>query len=433
MGDDFETSGLEVRVDESARPLAVIKAHNRDCRGVSFSPDARMVVSVGTDNNAKIWNVESKKLVRVYQGHTKSIFCVAWSPVSNLLVSAGQETELHVWDVKTCKTLYKLKGHMDAVYTVAFSPKGDAIASGGVDRTVRIFNPNTGHIRATLHGHRNFVRSVVFDRKNPNLILSCSSDMTARLWDISKGGVLVHTLQGHQGSLYCGTIHPLKPFIYTGASDKEVRVWEQNSGKNLLVFKFHRATVNAICVTGADDIIISGSEDRMIAFWDAQTGNVNRVIKAHDELVWSMTISLDGRTLATGSADRTVKIWDTNLVAEVLPDPPALTLSDGNMSDVQKQMKGVSSELAKLKEKSSRYEDIIRRQHDAIAVGETFDAEKEQMRNELMDAQKLLETKDFEVDDLKNQVDNLEAEREQLMRQLEAMKVNEIKAEPPTK
>ena len=53
--------------------------------------------------------------------------------------------------------------------------------------------------------------------------------------------------------------------------------------------------------------IVSGSEDRTAKVWDAETGQELLSLKGHTSCVISVAFSPDGKRIVTGSADKTVK------------------------------------------------------------------------------------------------------------------------------
>jgi WD40 repeat protein len=64
--------------------------------------------------------------------------------------------------------------------------------------------------------------------------------------------------------------------------------------------------------------LASASEDKTVKVWDAQTGQELLTLKGHDGQVNSVAFSPDGHRLASGSQDGTVKIYD----ATPLPEKP---------------------------------------------------------------------------------------------------------------
>jgi WD40 repeat protein len=64
--------------------------------------------------------------------------------------------------------------------------------------------------------------------------------------------------------------------------------------------------------------LVSGSEDRTLRIWEAQTGQQLLTLKGHTDWVWSVAFSHDGKRIVSGSADGTLKVWDTQTSQQLL-------------------------------------------------------------------------------------------------------------------
>jgi len=56
--------------------------------------------------------------------------------------------------------------------------------------------------------------------------------------------------------------------------------------------------------------IVSGSVDNTLKVWDAESGQEMLTLKGHSSSVRSVSFSPDGKRIVSGSFDKTVKIWD---------------------------------------------------------------------------------------------------------------------------
>jgi len=79
-----------------------------------------------------------------------------------------------------------------------------------------------------------------------DILISGSTDCTARSWSFEKG----HTLQvfsGHLGPVACLGIDVEGKMLVTGSTDGTVRSWDINSGSPIRVFEAH--TMPIVCMT----------------------------------------------------------------------------------------------------------------------------------------------------------------------------------------
>jgi hypothetical protein len=68
---------------------------------------------------------------------------LAFSPDGRLLASVGQWETIHVWDMWTGKEAARFTGHRGPIKTFAFASDSKTLASGGLDNTVLIWNVST--------------------------------------------------------------------------------------------------------------------------------------------------------------------------------------------------------------------------------------------------------------------------------------------------
>ncbi|MCW5953938.1 MAG: pentapeptide repeat-containing protein, partial [Propionibacteriaceae bacterium] len=68
--------------------------------------------------------------------------------------------------------------------------------------------------------------------------------------------------------------------------------------------------VNAVCWSPDGMRIVSGSYDKTVRVWDAQSGHQLLELHGHTDTVRNVSFSPDGMRIVSGSLDRTVRVWD---------------------------------------------------------------------------------------------------------------------------
>lgn len=101
---------------------------------VAFSPDGKLLITAGRDNEARLWDVKSGHLRDTFIGHTSWIWNAVFSPDSKYVLTASQDRTARLWNIATRRTLRVFPGHGDAgVANAIFAPDGRTIALSSFD------------------------------------------------------------------------------------------------------------------------------------------------------------------------------------------------------------------------------------------------------------------------------------------------------------
>jgi WD40 repeat protein len=354
----------------SGRELLTLTGHSDVIKFVALSPDGQRIVTCSVDRTAKVWETASGRLLLTLTGHSETVASAAFSPDGQQIATACLDRTAKVWDTATGKELLTFRGHSNWVESVAFSPDGQRIVTGSDDHTAKVWDAASGRELLTLKGYswglvsfsRDGQRIVTVDRtakvwqweaasgqelsvrELPTLqgdgdwiqyaafsrdgrrivIVTGSSDNTAKLWDAATGRELF-TYKGHNSCINSVAFSPDGQRIVTGSSDNTAYVWEvasgvrpRNIGGNLLTLTGHNNDISSVAFSPDGQRIVTGSFDRTAKVWDAASGRELLTLTGHSEIVNSVAFSPDGQRIVTCSGDRTAKVWETASGRELL-------------------------------------------------------------------------------------------------------------------
>jgi len=123
---------------------------------LDFSPDARLVVTAGSDYTSiggaqvKIRDAVTGRAVRELKGHEFFIYAVEWSPDGRLIATASADGTARLWDARTGAEARRLEGHLAPVRDVHFSPDGELVLTRSLDNAVRLYETATGRVVAHM-------------------------------------------------------------------------------------------------------------------------------------------------------------------------------------------------------------------------------------------------------------------------------------------
>ncbi len=195
--------------------------------------------------------------------------------------------------------------HTAAVKSVAFSPDGSLLATGSEDKTICIWNTKTGELVTTI-GDNFFPAIALKFRSNDELFIASGPDI--KLIDFS--GKIIRTYTGKTVHIWSIDYNELKRKITAGSFGKTIRVWDTESGKEVLLLEGHEKSTLPVSFSPSGDRILSGSLDQSVRLWDVSTGKEIRKMDGHTSNIFSVAFHPSGKYAASASADKTIRLWD---------------------------------------------------------------------------------------------------------------------------
>ncbi len=181
-------------------------------------------------------------------------------------------------------------------------------------------------------GHARPVRAACFLHQSA-AVITASSDKTLKLWDVDSGREL-RTFEGHSASITSVAVSPDDRYAASGSEDRSVRVWEIATGQNTLTLQGHQHWVMSVAFSPDGRYLISANADQVIGrvagtikLWDVKTGKEVRTFAGHGGSVWSVNFSPDGRRILSGNGDKTARVWDVAAGSELRALPVAASVA----------------------------------------------------------------------------------------------------------
>jgi len=98
--------------------------------------------------------------------------------------------------------------------------------------------------------------------------------------------------------------------IISGSRDQTVRVWDAETGSNLLTLCGHSGDVKSVTVSHNETQIISGSDDGTVCFWDMRTGTLLQSFGDSPASINLVAISDDDSRVMAATYDGTIRVWN---------------------------------------------------------------------------------------------------------------------------
>ncbi|KAJ4303931.1 E3 ubiquitin ligase complex SCF subunit scon-2 [Collariella sp. IMI 366227] len=274
--------------------ISTLQGHTDGVISVHF--DGHLLASGSIDRSVKIFDFNDKRTYCL-KGHTDWVNCTRLDIASRTVMSASDDTTIKMWDLDTKQVIRTFEGHVGHVQQVLLLPPeyepDDELLAGtnaSADNTDTLSIASGGDGTSTIsfmHSERRSsspsrdenLRSMygsTFSNESsrplpPRYFLSGGLDSTIRLWDSATGRCL-KTFFGHLEGVWSLAGDTIR--VISGANDGMVKCWEPRSGKCDATFVGHRGPVT--CVGLSDSLMASGSEDgeiRIYSFKDIGNGH----------------------------------------------------------------------------------------------------------------------------------------------------------------
>ncbi len=219
--------------------------------GVKFSPDNRALIYIGIrafnsyadTATAYVFDAQSGEIIRTFtpggEDHMTSGF--AWSPDGSMVVTNLFSGDSLVWDYQTGKQVARLPHGKEGFLAgdASWSSDGSKIAVSTDDGNVHVWDARTWQpLFVAQHDPLALMNVARWSPDGKRLLtgggdLSGGKDTSARIWDAETGKELL-AFRGHAEMVFVGTWSPDGRRIATIDNAGVVKVWDSSTGEELL-------------------------------------------------------------------------------------------------------------------------------------------------------------------------------------------------------
>lgn len=290
------------------RELAVLVGHSDHVLAAGFSPDGRRVLTASADKTARIWNIETGNVIATLRGHAASVSAATFNTDASKVLTCSEDGSIKVWDTDSGNAIGTLEKASDAVINCKFAPDGtiSVVTKGGV---VERWNWQKGSVKVLFDDALGDLSSAVFSADGSQIIIVDSNETTL-LINLSQASSVA--LEGHTDLVTSAAFSPDGKLVVTCSADRTARVWDAVSGMTLLALEGHQAPVTSAKFSSDGKKLVTASEDNTIRFWDSQTGNSTGILRGHADVISDVSFSPDDRLLVSSSHDGTARIWSAD-------------------------------------------------------------------------------------------------------------------------
>ncbi|XP_029349905.1 striatin-3 [Echeneis naucrates] len=290
-------SNKESSFRKTWNPKYTLRSHFDGVRALAFHPVEPCLVTVSEDHTLKLWNL------------TKTV------PAKK---SASFDVE----------PIYTFRAHVGPVLSLAMTSSGEQCFSGGIDSTIQWWNIPSSNVdpydtydssvlAGSWSGHTDAVWGLAYSGIK-NRLLSCSADGTVKLWNPTEKNPCIGTFNTNKEHGIptsvdfngCDPAHMVASF-----NSGDVVVYDLETSQHALVLKgqgegTQSNHINKVVSHPTLPVTITAHEDRQIKFYDNKSGKVIHAMVAHLDAVTSLAVDPNGIYLMSGSHDCSLRLWN---------------------------------------------------------------------------------------------------------------------------
>ncbi|MFJ3445415.1 WD40 repeat domain-containing protein [Streptomyces sp. NPDC086081] len=220
------------------------------------------------------------------------------------VATAGYDNQVILWDAARRAPLARAV-HDHLANQVAFSPDGKLLLTSSSDYTARLWSVPDLKLRAVLSEQKDDVEMSVF-HPTRELVATASRDHLVRVYDFA--GALVARFEGHTADVISVAWLGESDELLTSSDDGTVKRWSLASGGMVGEVDLGGVETDTIAITRAGVVYAGNDDGEIITIADGRTGKA----PAHEAGIKRLVYNAATESLVSLSYDRTLRVWDAS-------------------------------------------------------------------------------------------------------------------------
>ncbi len=223
VGDDKTVMILRL---SDGKKLSFLRKHTGKVSDVAISPDGKNIVSVsGDDRTIRIWDLDSGELIQTIGANIGPTTNVKYTPDGKMFITGAisNDRRFKFWDAKTFELLNTSPQQPGFINDLQVSNDGTKLVAA-VRNFVKSWDLTTLQEIRSIKGPRLEINTIAISPDN-RTVATANKEGTIMLFDLVTGRK-INTLQGHRGWVLSVAFSPDGKYLYSGAEDKIVKIWQ---------------------------------------------------------------------------------------------------------------------------------------------------------------------------------------------------------------
>ena len=209
----------------------LVRAYSRfndDAFSGRFRNDGKLIVAGDKTGIVKVFDVQSKAVLRQMKRHNAAVRCTTWAHDSVHIYSGSDDKKAFKWDLATEEVVWSSKSnHSDYIRALDASPvSSDIFITGSYDHSVKLWDcrQEAAAMKVTLDKP---VEYCMFTPSGTMMLTASGSEV--RIYDVLSGGRLLHTFNNHQKNVTCLAMDGTHSRLLSTGLDGHLKVYNLQS------------------------------------------------------------------------------------------------------------------------------------------------------------------------------------------------------------
>uniref|UniRef100_A0A8C8MMY1 Striatin-3 n=1 Tax=Oncorhynchus tshawytscha TaxID=74940 RepID=A0A8C8MMY1_ONCTS len=321
-------------------PKYTLRSHFDGVRALAFHPVEPVLVTVSEDHTLKLWNLQktvpAKKSayfdvepIYTFRAHVGPVLSLAMTSSGEQCYSGGIDHTIQWWNIPSSNVdpydTYDPSvlagtwlGHTDAVWGLAYSGIKNRLLSCSADGTVKLWNPQEKNPCISTYNaekEHGIPTAVDFNGCDPAHMVASFNTGNAVIYDLETSqAAVVFAGQGENTNHINKVVsHPTLPVTITAHEDRDIKFFDNKSGKVIHAMVAHLDAVTSLAVDPNGIYLMSGSHDCSIRLWNVDSKTCVQEITAHrmksDESIYDVAFHPSKAYIASAGADALAKVF----------------------------------------------------------------------------------------------------------------------------
>lgn len=255
------------------------------------------------------------KCKRLHTISSSRVKCLDFHPTQPLLLASLYSGDAIIVDCTKGSIIKTFAVHHGIpLRTGRWIPQNGNVVFGGDKCSLHFYSPTKGKLILEVpDAHERYVRSIAV-HPTEFQILTCSDDLTCKLWNISNGCQLIRTFDVHERLVMDVKWNPRDLTTFASCSlDGTYIFWDVNSKDPRFSQNVSSKPLNSISFASSGDrpLLATASDDHTVQIWDLQTRSLLATLEGHDNNVSRVDFHPTRPIIVTTSEDKMTYLWSS--------------------------------------------------------------------------------------------------------------------------